>query len=768
VYYARVQGFEDWKRKMFRKVIYLTILILILLVEGGVQASLEALSLPPTHDAHVGNDARLGPETNDGSGNTMYIRDTKSSRRVSFVSYNISGLQCEDSFFNEVRFSNYGYDRGTVLVYGVVEELDEIDEATITWNNAPGVKNDPAPPLGDPVALDHNDLTPLLFQFVSPRRGIRESTEPSRELADFLNSDTDGIVIFLFASTVGQKNGSVRTKELEDDVGGTFIEGLIDKPPRAIAINPANGEKGVPRDVVLSWAPLELSKTHDLYFGTDKDNVRTADRDNSLNVLLAHDLVASEYNPGRLKFGKTYYWRIDEVSADLMILKGFVWCFTVESYSIPIHGEVITVTAESYMLEQGPENTINSSGLNNNDQHSNDIKTMWLSEESESGLSWIWYDFDKIYKLHEMLVWNFNGEFLLNYFGMKDVTVEYSIDGINWMQISNVMEFIRAPGTDDYSSNITVDFDGFAAKHVRIIPNSNWSNGFFNQVGLSEVRFMQIPVYAGNPYPEVGAKDVPIDVTVSWKPGREAAVHNLHISSDMQSVIDGISPIVNVSQAECGPLSLNLGELYYWRVDEVNEAEIPAIWQGAIWSFSTVDYLVVDDFESYCENDSKRIFETWKDGLGDPLNGSVVVEESRVVRSGSRSMAFMFDNSNTEGRSEVSVKLSNLDIGRDWTRGAPEKLVFWIHGDPGNVSSERLYVKVNDTRCDCDINRDALIDESWIQVSVDLIPNSMNLTDVNEFKIGFIRDALTTGRGVVYIDDIRLYRHTPLPSEEKL
>jgi len=753
---------------MCRKVIYLAILILVPFVESSVRVPLEAFSLPPAHDAHVGNDAQLGPEANDGFSSAMYFRDIMPRRRVSFVSYDISGLQNEDCFFQEVHFSNYGYYRGTVLVYGVVEELDEIDEATLTWNNAPGVKNDPAPPMGDPVALDYNDLTPLLTRFISPERGIRESTEPSQELADFLNSDTDGIVTFLFAPTEGQGYGIVRTKELEDDIGGTFIEGLINMPPRAIAINPANGEKGVPRDVVLSWEPLESAEIHDIYFGTNKYHVRTADRDNPRDVLLAQDLVASEYNPGRLEFGQTYYWRVDEVSADLTILRGFVWSFTVEPCALPIPGEVIIATAESNKPGQGPENTINGSGLNSNGQHSNEIKTMWQSERSESGLSWIQYDFDKIYKLYEMLVWNFNGEFLLTLFGMKDVTVEYSIDGVNWMQVSNVMEFSKAPGTDDYSSNITVDFECVVAKHVRIIPNSNWSNGLFNWVGLSEVRFMQIPVYAAEPNPEVGAENVAIDATLAWKAGREAAVHDVYVSTDGQSVIDGIAPAVSVSQAECGPLSLNLGELYYWRVDEVNETEIPTTWQGETWSFSTVDFLVVDDFESYGENEPNRIFDTWKDGLDDPLNGSIVIEESQIVRSGSRSMAFMFNNSNTEGLSEVTVKVSDLEIGRDWTRGAPEKLVFWIHGDPGNVRSERLYVKVNGTRCDCDIDRGALIDMSWTQVTVDLIPDSTNLTDVVEFKIGFIRDALTTGRGVVYIDDIRLYRRAPLISEEEL
>jgi len=59
-----------------------------------------------------------------------------------------------------------------------------------------------------------------------------------------------------------------------------------------------------------------------------------------------------------------------------------------------------------------PGKTIDGSGLVNN-LHSIDTTTMWLSDTSDPGSAWIQYDFDKLYKLHEMLVWNYNGPFLL-------------------------------------------------------------------------------------------------------------------------------------------------------------------------------------------------------------------------------------------------------------------------------------------------------------------------------------------------------------------
>jgi len=63
------------------------------------------------------------------------------------------------------------------------------------------------------------------------------------------------------------------------------------------------------------------------------------------------------------------------------------------------------------------------------------------------------------------------------------------------------------------------------AKSVRITANSNWGGPIFNQYGLSEVRFLYIPVNAREASPDSGATDVELDVTLRWRPGREVAGH---------------------------------------------------------------------------------------------------------------------------------------------------------------------------------------------------------------------------------------------------
>ncbi|NIM95244.1 MAG: hypothetical protein GTO18_16220, partial [Anaerolineales bacterium] len=295
--------------------------------------------------------------------------------------------------------------------------------------------------------------------------------------------------------------------------------------------------------------------------------------------------------------------------------------------------ENITVTASSSQnADVGPENTINGSGLDANDLHSIEPTDMWLSGNEPLG-AWIEYEFDKVYKLNEMLVWNSNQKIEpITGFGLKDVTIEYSTSGADYTTLGTTHEFARAPGTAGYAHNTTIDLSGVAAKYVRLMANSNWG-GFMPQYGLSEVRFLHIFVNARRPCPDIGATDVAVDAVLSWRAGREADKHNVYLSTDEQAVIDGTAPVATVAEASYGPLSLDLGQAYYWRVDEVNEAETPTTWESHIWNFRTTDHIVVDDFESYNDLDpteplSKRIFSVWIDGYDIATNGSLVGHEN--------------------------------------------------------------------------------------------------------------------------------------------
>ncbi|MCU0917529.1 MAG: discoidin domain-containing protein, partial [Planctomycetes bacterium] len=134
--------------------------------------------------------------------------------------------------------------------------------------------------------------------------------------------------------------------------------------------------------------------------------------------------------------------------------------------------------------------TVDGSGFDQKDGHSTNGTDMWLSTAASP--RWIQYQFDKVYALHELWVWNSNQavESFIG-FGAKTVQIEYSIDGTTWTPLANVPEFARAPGQPGYVHNTTVSFGGVSARYVKLTIEKGW--GTTPSVGLSEVRFFYIP-----------------------------------------------------------------------------------------------------------------------------------------------------------------------------------------------------------------------------------------------------------------------------------
>ncbi|MHC4533434.1 MAG: LamG-like jellyroll fold domain-containing protein [Planctomycetota bacterium] len=534
-------------------------------------------------------------------------------------------------------------------------------------------------------------------------------------------------------------------------------------PGAAFDPSPADEATDVPRNVTFSWTPGEyapLVDGHKFYLSDNFTDVNDGIGGTSQS--------ATSYTPSpRLDFGTTYYWRVDEVNGppDYTVYEGKIWSFTTELFAYPI--ENIAATASSAGQEKmGPENTINGSGLDDNALHSNKEKDIWLSGIEPLG-AWIEYEFDMVYNLHQMWVWNSNQtvESLLG-FGFKDVTIDYSTNGTDYTTLGTTHEFAQAPGTSGYAHNTTIDFAGVRTKYVRLTATSNWG-GIMPQYGLSEVRFFQIPMSARKPYPDSGATGVDLDVLLGWTAGREAATHDVYVSTDEQAVIDGTAPVATVTETSHGPLTLDLDTTYYWKVNEVNEAETPSSWESAVWSFTTTDHLIVDDFEAYNDIEegqpgSNRIYNAWVDGYDDPTNGSQAGHldppfvERTIVHGGGQSMPLYYDNA--VGKSEATSVLTDM---RDWTAEGVGVLSIWHQGDIANAA-ETMYVVLNDSATVNHDNPNAAQEAAWSEWTIDLTrfaDQGVNLANVNTITIGFGNrsNPVAGGAGMVFFDDICLY-----------
>jgi hypothetical protein len=448
----------------------------------------------------------------------------------------------------------------------------------------------------------------------------------------------------------------------------------------AVNVGPADAATDVPRDVVLGWTPGEYAATHDVYFGTAFADVNNAGRSNPLNVLAGRGQTEAAYDPdGLLEFGRTYYWRVDEVNGppDSTIFKGDVWSFTVEPYGYPV--KPIAATASSFQAGMGPEKTIDGSGLTG-DLHGTEPTTMWLSAGVPP--NWIQYEFDKIYKLHELQVWNSNQliEGFLG-FGAKTVMIETSADGATWTPVADVPEFNRAAGAPGYAANTTVSLGGAEAKFVKLTITANWG-GVAPQTGLSEVQFTFVPVQAREPQPATAATGVSIDTRLNWRPGREAASHQVFFGTDRTAVADGTLAAQTVTEHTYLPASLDFGTTYYWKVDEVGALTYP----GAVWNFTTQEYATIDDFESYTDQAGEEVFSAWIDGLTTGLSGSTVgyltatngtFGESTIVHGGNQSMPLQYDNTAAPFFSEAERTFASA---LDWTGNGADRLVVYFRG----------------------------------------------------------------------------------------
>jgi hypothetical protein len=518
---------------------------------------------------------------------------------------------------------------------------------------------------------------------------------------------------------------------------------------------PVDAATDVSRDVVLSWAPGDYapkSNGHRVFLSADIDAVTDGGA-----VANQSTTSAPEFDVDKLSFplafGETYFWRVDEVNSISGWDQGDIWSFTVEPQAIPIVN--ITATASGANPTMEAVNTINGSGLNELDQHSFLPTDMWLTVTNGS---WIQYEFDTAYKLHEMLVWNSN-QAIEAFVGMgvKEAVIKTSVDGETWTPLAGVTTFAKASGSTTYTANTTVDLSGIVAKYVKISPQS--AHGFTGQSGLSEVRFLYIPVQAREPEPGDGATVQGVDVTLSWRAGREAVSHQINLAADAADLV----PVGTTTDARFNATALNYSTTYYWSITEVNETDSPSVYAGPIWNFTTSDYGVVDDYESYSGKEGEEIFMIWLDGFGGDasLGGSTTGHigapfvETGLVYSGRQSLPIYIDNDGSfadiDGKTSspnFSEVRRELSPAQDWTAGGIKTLSIMFNGS-ADVNGQ-LYCKIGNTKV---LYETLGTGSGWQAWNIDLSTVTGNLTSVRELTIGVEGG----GSGVLHIDAIRLY-----------
>jgi hypothetical protein len=287
---------------------------------------------------------------------------------------------------------------------------------------------------------------------------------------------------------------------------------------------------------------------------------------------------------------------------------------------------------------------------------------------------------------------------------------------------------------------------------------------------------LSLPVKASQANPANGSVDVNQKAILSWSAGETAASHDVYFGTDADAVrnADTSSPEFKVNR-QLGSETYDPGPLewdttYYWRIDEVEDGG--TIQTGNVWSFTTANFIIVDDMESYNdinedEPGSNRIYLAWVDGYDTPAtNGSTVghldppFAEQTIVHSGNQSMPFAYNNA--VGKSEATLTLTSPSYPRNWTENGVDTLAIWYIGDAANAP-ETMYVILNGTAGVDNPDANAAQAGNWTEWRINLQDFGTNLTNVNTITIGFGNRTNPTagGSGSMFFDDIRLLLPTP-------
>ncbi len=411
---------------------------------------------------------------------------------------------------------------------------------------------------------------------------------------------------------------------------------------KAYAPSPKNGVLYNNTWVAFSWLAGSTAVSHDIYIGDNFDDVNDGTGD-TFQTNQAETIFVVGFSgypyPDGLVPGTTYYWRIDEVEADGTTK----YKGDVWSFSIPSKSAYNPVPADG--AEFVPI----------------DATLTWTA-----GLG---------AKLH------------------------YVVFGDDFDEVSSA-----ATGVESGPANYTPGPLELAKTYYWRVDESDGFEMYKGQVWS----FTTEGAVTG-PNPANGAVDVSPTQILTWNAGAVAASHEVYFGTDADAVKNATkaSPEYKgpkaLGEESYDPGKLLLETTYYWRIDEVNGVNPDSPWTGNVWSFTTSDFFVIDDFEIYDANDN-QIWFSWHDGLGYGTPGTanyfagngtgaavgdentLSYTEETIVHGGLQSMPVVYDN-NKQGYSMYSEVEYTLVDQRDWTEQGITELSLWFRGYPGSTGS---------------------------------------------------------------------------------
>ena len=150
--------------------------------------------------------------------------------------------------------------------------------------------------------------------------------------------------------------------------------------------------------------------------------------------------------------------------------------------------------------------------------------------------------------------------------------------------------------------------------------------------------------YAISPSPEDGAFHEDTWVTLGWSPGDFTVSHDVYLGDNFDDVDNGTGETFRGNQSTnfyiagfpgyAYPDGLVPGTTYYWRIDEINEAEPNSPWKGDIWSFTVPPKTAYNPIPSDgAEFVDPNVTFSWTPGFGAKLHTVYVGDDFDQVNN---------------------------------------------------------------------------------------------------------------------------------------
>ena len=604
-------------------------------------------------------------------------------------------------------------------------------------------------------------------------------------------------------------------------------------------------------DLALSWQAGTYAASHDLYVGTDFDDVNDAD---NMSPEFVGNIADNSYDI-TVTSGSTYYWRVDEVN-DIDIWKGDVWSFNVIGVPAPaLLWEMDS--ADDFTVGDGTGGS--SSGRLYVTNNASGYKYAGMT--STGGIQ---YDADEgaVYmngvhpcKIYGMAPSNAIGEdpnliftsktqYTFSLFAKADLSAVTGNGYAFYVKFSDGTRFkfdlgflttkafvLSAPTAGAAQYHIWDPDPTYAANYVdpetwnmytatwdadndmvRLYVNGKLTvsagavlpaipagvtvadfgfgdgygysgpGGWFkdyraynealnaDQINFVMGDFLYLPK---NPSPKNNATGVTLDGTVlTWDHGTGAVSQDVYFGENYNDVnnADLSSPTYKgqIAVDTFDPGSLELFKTYYWRVDQL-DANGDLIIKGPVWQFSSIESIMVEDFESY-DNQSNSINAVWAEtGIYGDMQIALAQDPClSPINSMYLRYQIPYDP-------YYAIAARSFSPAQDWTVNGVKILTIHCYGDAANFVLP-VFVTIGDGTTDVNVVVDVnTLAAGWNEINVSLPPIAtagVDLTNITYMEIGF-GNGTNVGMSDqkwnnLYIDDIALYPAKCVLSESSL